>query len=343
MKYATILLILATQTCFAQKSNSALLSEGLQKLCDQIAENGKYECSIIAFPDERSAQWDRFIELKKNAASEELVLLTHHHNPVVRCYAFQALAERKDPKTFGVLLQHLNDLEKIEHVCGGMSSIGGTVGDFFLSIVTSKYGYEDAIKLNVSEQKQIDSILLFDPEIKLFAQTGLLWRIVPDPKYYDRLKEIYQRGEGNDLNALVALSKYRRESDKALIIERLERFSKSQIIGLWAVRNFPDTTFFPYLQKIQQLEIAKSGSDYFDDEFIRALYFAVVQYKNQESRELLLNTLNNAKGIAYKWHSKYLWVAVTKYPDPIYKGITDMVDASELNMNELNQWMHSSD
>ena len=197
-------------------ADTASLSETVADLADRIGNHGKYECSLIGFSDERSTQWDRFIELKKNATSEELVLLTHYDHPVVRCYSFQALAERRDPKTFTVLLQHLKDLETIEELCGGIGSIGGTVGDFFLSIVTTKYGPEEVIKLNASEQNQIDSILLFDPEIKLFAQTLLLDRIEPDPKYYDRLREIFERNHGNDQNALVALSKYKRESDKPL-------------------------------------------------------------------------------------------------------------------------------
>ena len=127
------------------------------------------------------------------------------------------------------------------------------------------------------------------------------------------------------------------------IIEKLERFSRGQIIGLWAVRNFPDAIFFSHTSKkysskkspsLTLITLMMNLSDH--------SIFAVVQYKNQESRKLLLNTLENAKGSAYFWHSKYLWLAVTKYPDPIYQGITDMVDASELNMIELNQWLKRS-
>lgn len=339
MKYITIIFILLTQICCGEVSDSTSISSKIEKLVDQIADDGIYKSSAVGYGGARTDQWERFIQLKEEATSKELIFLTNHENSAVKCYAFQALAERKDSRTFEVLLKHLKDNADIETFQGCIMS-SQLVGDFFLEIVTPQYISLEAYKLNIEEKNQIDSLLLFDSGIKLSAKSSLLQNIEPIPEYYNRIKEIYL--QENNPTALIALSKFKRIDDKKLIIEWLDKKdTDDQYYGLRAVRNYPDSSFFPFLKKIQQQEIAKPTG--FNYSLIRMLYLTTVQYKNQESKELIENTLNNAKKSTLKYHSEFIWLALTKYPDPIYEGLKDEIKISDWKKDEFDYWMNKPD
>ncbi|TGD59784.1 hypothetical protein [Flavobacterium humi] len=51
-----------------------------------------------------------FKELLAVATDEDLVGLTDHKDPTIRCYAFRGLAERDYPKVKEIFMDHMNDL-----------------------------------------------------------------------------------------------------------------------------------------------------------------------------------------------------------------------------------------
>lgn len=51
------------------------------------------------------------------------------------------------------------------------------------------------------------------------------------------------------------------------------------------------------------------------------LLYAIVQYKNKASRELLKFALSEAKDMKYIYHSDYLSQALREYLAPIYEGM----------------------
>lgn len=335
MKIAvTILILLTSQFSYSQK-----ISKKIQKVVDKIAEDNMYKSSAVGYAGERTKQWDRFEELKKRATDEELIILTNHKSPAVKCYSFQALAERKSPKTFEILLNHLKDTDVIETFQGCIVSVQ-LVGDFFLNVVTPNYISISAYKLNEVQKNTVDSILIFDDKVKLVAKSYLLERISPKDVFYTRIKQIYE--EENNKSAIIAISKYRKDEDKELIAKWLmKEKTNDQYYGLRAVRNFPDSYFFPYLEKIQQQEIKKPTG--FNYPLIRMLYLSTVQYKNKESRELIENTLKNAEKSTLKYHSEYIWLALTKYPDSIYSGIVETIEISDFKKSEFEYWMNEVD
>ena len=335
MKIAiTIIFFLISQFSYSQE-----ISKRIQKIVDKIEEDNMYMSSAVGYGGERPKQWDRFEELKKKATDEELIILTNHKSPAVKCYSFQALAERKNPKTFEILLNHLKDTEMVETFQGCIVS-GQSVGDFFLDVVKPNYISLSAYKLNEIQKNTVDSILLFDEEVKLVAKSYLLESINPKEIYYDRIKEIYERE--NNKSALIAISKFQKQEDKGMIAKWLSKEkTNDQYYGLRAVRNFPDSYFFPFIKKIQQQEIIKPTG--FNYPLIRMLYLTTVQYKDKKSRELIENTLNNAKKSTLKYHSEYIWLALTKYPDPIYSGIVDTIEISDFKKSEFEYWMKETD
>ena len=324
-KFITFILIITSQISFAQQTN---LRQALNTIVTPMADDNMYKSASIGYGAAKTKQWKRFVELKKIATDEELILLTDNDSPAVRCYAFQALIERENPATFDILLKHLTDNETIQSFQGMIVKKQQT-GDFFLDL----YGVQP------DEQVKVDSILFFNPDVKLAAKSDLLQRIKPKEEYYTRLQEIAIK-EKNP-SALMALAKFQKKKDVSLIISWLEGSPSDQYHGLRAVRYFANTAFFPYLKKIQQAQVKEQLIP--NHNLIRALYFAVVQYKTPQGRQLIENSLHHTKGSTHKLHAKYIWLALSKYPSATYAGLKKEIKLSDFEKNTLKHWLEGED
>jgi hypothetical protein len=253
--------------------------------------------------------------LRSKATDKELLALTTDTNAVVRCYAFQALAARNKTALFPIVVQHLSDTATVYTLYG---CLGGSqkVGDFFVETITAIRANDKFYQMNEGQKATIDSILLFEGSNKLEARDQLLYKIEPVKKNYTRIRQIAT--EEKNKMAIVALSKYRKQQDKPLI-EQLLNDQNSQTYGFAAVRNFPDASFFPVLQQVLRDEVTKNNSG--GDKRMQLLYQAIVQYKDQSSRQLLKSILSEAKGMQSIYHSDYLHQALKMYPAPIYNGL----------------------
>jgi len=310
------------------------LNPKVEKLVGAIAEGNMFMSSAVGYGGQKPQQWDNYLQLKRKASEVELIALTDHENPAVRCYAFLALTENNSAKVFDILIKHLKDSDYISTMIGCIMS-QEYVGDFFLDLVINGFT-EKTVILDEAQAAQIDSILLFDPAVKLAARTTLLENLEPKERYYQRIKEIYtEDGEGP---ALVCLAKYQRATDKNLISKQLLKADRDeQFFGLKAVRYFPHSAFFPLLQKIHQAEIAKTtGFNYYQ---LRMLYSAVVQYQTQESKNLLEQTLKNTTAATKQYHSEFIWLALTKYPAPVFEGMIDKIEISDFAKNKFTYWL----
>ena len=146
----------------------------------------------------------------------------------------------------------------------------------------------------------------------------------------------------HDRFALIALAKFQRPQDKHLIRRALvSNNSDLQEAGLRAVRYFPDPEFFPLLRQIHEREIREEK--WTINSLIRELYTATVQYKSEESRELIESTLGEAKGSTLKSHSQAIWLALTNYPDVRYEGLIGQLGLSKAEKTEVRIWVNVAD
>lgn len=107
----------------------------------------------------KDKQRKRFDKLKVEATDEELLALTDDPSPVLRCYAFLALADKHHPDVFAVLLRHLADKEEIEVQSGCLSRMM-TVGELFLAIAKGRFSEEKhPYKLTADQKKKVDMSL----------------------------------------------------------------------------------------------------------------------------------------------------------------------------------------
>ncbi|MGH7599549.1 MAG: hypothetical protein ACREOI_24605 [bacterium] len=159
-----------------------------------------------------SPQFTRFAELQRKATLDELVLLTDHSSPVIRCHAIEAVIDSATEAFLPRMLVHLSDTAMV------------TVQAFdFIRYMT----VGDYLRVEV-----LPSCLL---------------HILPNEKSYELIRNLVVREEVPA--AIVALARFGRQTDEGLIIARVED-EATRYYGLMAMREFPAASFFPVLRRI---------------------------------------------------------------------------------------------
>lgn len=302
----------------------------LKRIVDSIAKGNSVESSHIGEAGSPSEQYAKYEQLKSIATIKQLTMLTDHQNSAVRCYAFQALATNKADNVFNVLLNHLNDTSSVYTLSG---CVGGNsfTGDYFIDVVTPNYIDTQLYKLSPNERQTLDSILLYDKSIKLSAKSGLLEKLKPTPENYDRIKELVtiERNE----SALRVLGKYRKQSDKELIASFFKD-EKSQLSALYAVREFPDDYFYPYVKNVFEQEWKQKLYDYGK---WRICYQALAKFPKPETLELFDRTTKSKDEFRHETLCSFLLIAITKYPNKLYVPIRAKIRLQDFMMEEVKE------
>lgn len=290
------------------------LSDSTRWVVQKMAKYNLITGSHISYGAIPSEQWKNFEYLKKQASSEELMLLMEYPNSAVKGYTFLCLLERKELDIYPILKKHYYDTNVVV-MQEGCIIYRDRIGSFFVeSSISSK-------RIKENEVDSIKKVALYDKKYQSRFKNELLIEIEPNETDYERIREIAVL-ERNPI-AVIALSKYKKQQDKELI-KSLMNNEKTKYFGFRCVIHFPDADFFPFLESYHDQEIRKkTGFDYTTD---RVLYKAIVQYKNQESLDVLNKTLTNSTNSASEYHKKYIWIALKKFPNPIYDEIFKNLD-----------------
>ncbi len=313
---------------YGQESQSIRLE--INQVVDSIASENIYKSARVGYSDVKTSQWERFLNLKEKAKNNELRQLTNHINPVVRCYSFQALAERQDSMTFQILLNHLKDNEYVLKFKGCMVS-GSTVGDFFVDTVTPDYVSLSAYKLTESEQKTLDSLLIFDPKITLSAKSRLMKDLQPKPQYLESIRQIVK--EENIPQAVIALARFQEESDVELIKEFFQR-KKTESYAIYAACEFPHKAFYPELVNIFNREWEEK---YYDYAKWRILYQSLAKYDNEQTLDFFEQTVNEKNNFRRKTLVRYLLIAITKYPSENFEGLKSKIALEDYDIDAIQE------
>lgn len=293
-------------------------SSPISEIVKDIAKTNVLMGSAVGIAGNRSEQWDRYEVLRSKATDDELLSLTNDTNTVVRCYAFQALAEKNYVDVSPVVIRHLSDTATVHTLFG---CLGGSekVGDFMLRKVYSKCGNDYNYHLSLAHRATVDSLLLYGSDNRLDTRDMVISRIDPLKRYYVRIRQLAITEKNKA--AVVALSKYKKQQDIPLIKE-LFNDPNSQELGFAAVTNFPDRSFYPFLERALKDEIKNNKGN---EMFIQRIYHAIIQYKDEQSKELLRSVLSDANEMQYKYHSNCLSQILRECPTAIYEGLVDSV------------------
>jgi hypothetical protein len=325
-----VLIILLGFDSFGQQSEA--VRPEIQKLATDIAKDNVLKSEGVGFAGVRTEQWDRHEKLIKDATNSELLALTDNSNAVVRCYAFQALATRKEVDIFPVLLKHLSDTSNIQTFFGCIRS-SQTAGDYFLEVVTPQYIDPEAYRLTPRQRTSIDSILLFDNSIKISAKYALLSNLKPNSNYYLRIREIAVTE--NHPDAILALARFQNKNDIG-IIKTLFANESTEYHAAYSAREFPDSLFYSHLIKIFEKEW---NEKYFDYPKWRILYQGLAKYPTPQTYELFERTTKTKDEFRYQTLGKYLTIAITKYPNKIFEPLKEKISLDEFHSNEVKNEM----
>lgn len=117
--------LVVAQNTFDEKK----ISNATKRIVNKIVKGGAVMSEAIGYEGTRPKQYDNFEALQKNATIQELIVLTDHQSPTVKCYAFWALSHRQNIDLFPIVLGHIKDTAEVSTLFGCIGS-AEQVGDF---------------------------------------------------------------------------------------------------------------------------------------------------------------------------------------------------------------------
>ncbi|MCF2874408.1 MULTISPECIES: hypothetical protein [unclassified Tenacibaculum] len=312
--------------------NKNKLSLKTQTIVSRLIDYGIVTGPFVGELGVKTKQWDNFIELKKSVTEQELMVLMEHPNSVVKCYSFDILISKKNKYCYNILKSRLKDSTSVTTSFGCLMN-DTQVNDYLInSFLNNVFLRSDTLK---KEKRELDSLVIFTPNLILNYKNRLLKKIEPNKNFYSRIKKLALSG---NYEAIVALSKFNKKEDISIIDKLLgSNNTEVQRFGLMSVKSFTDKAFFKKVVTIHEQELKKKNAD--DYFVVRLLYEAIVSYKNIESRDLLEKSIQKTEGFQREFHFKYIWKALRSNPDKAYKGIIKKLNFSEYELKNLEyEW-----
>jgi len=192
----------------------------VERVADSLS-TGRFESenlNMMGREPVHSEQFRRFVYLADSATTEELYALTRHESPVVRSYAFDALAYRHPPR-FLVLV------DKQQTDTAGFASQFFDMGSY---TTVAKHLIQSAVPI-------------------------YLRNYVPDSSDYSVLRDMAVTKRVP--NALIALAQFKSLQDTGLIISYLDD-RRSIVYGLQAISRFPSASFFFRVTRVCKDQLA---------------------------------------------------------------------------------------
>lgn len=267
--------------------------------------------------------------LSKKATKEELIKLMNFEKPLLRVIAYREIVDRGEYEYFDLLLNHLNDRDKVTWWYYEDAAGHFMVSDLMIMKAQTKNGLS-----SIQKKVLIEKVLLEHPYLETSKQ--MIQNIDPDEKYYKLIRE--RANTVNDkckeqLGACFALSKFKRKEDVNLLYGLFSKNLNDDSCGNFifkSIERFPDEKFFPLLSSYFEKHVKGQLSSKYNitDEI---LYFAraVAAYKNKKALEILEyieqnNTYIN-KGFWPPSNKKYVLGALFFHYDKMYDTLINRI------------------
>lgn len=269
-------------------NNEIKLSDDIKEILAKLSKDNTVYSSHIGLGGEESPTQKTLEKLSKKDTLL-LLQLTRYSNPVIRCYTFRALINKRYKNILPLVIEHIPDTATVKCMYADVIFMQ-KVGDFFIDNV--KYEYTNAVDYAMSNEVYLDSIqkYLLDSVVifnnnKLEYLKNILYTNSFNENYYERIKYL----ASENIYANVALSKYKSESDPEIILKNFENmkfeYIHSKSTGSYynclfeAVSINPDTV---YWSKVKE-RIINSKIDRGDRNLVKAL----CKYQTEEAEKLI--------------------------------------------------------
>lgn len=330
MKVITLILILflPLHFCFSQS-----ISKPTRKIVNQLKKSNEVQCSNIGFGRTSSEHYKTYEKLSDVAKIDEMVKLTSHSNKVIRSYAFLFLSGIKDFDLFPIIIRHLTDNKSVITFCGCIKD-KIKVGDYFIKVANNKNRNYNVSSMTEEQKIILDSSLIFKKNIKLFSKQILLSRVNPKESYHKRIREL---AKNKNESACIALSKFK-DSNDILIIKKFFRKKKTEYSAIYAAKEFPDSTFYPFLEKIFNRDIK---DERYGRRKWKILCQALARYPSEQTYNFFNQITNTKDDFRYQTLCTFLTIAITKYPNKIYSPLKDKIELDKYHLEEVKRELNN--
>lgn len=269
-----ICFIILVTSCKTEKTKPEI-----EQLVQQIEKCDKLKSEHDGMDEHTSDQYKNYIKLREKATIKELLSLLRHKNSIVKGYASMALADRKYPKLYEIIIPFLESGEKVETQSADMVYDQELAEILYFRVFNknniNKLSIKDSLFFNLQSQK-LDSVIICSKKSKGLLLEVALENCNVNPNLYTRIKELSLQ---KNKYAITALAKYKKQEDIPLLMGLGEK-------SLLAISYFPDKAFWNFLLKYKE---STRSLDYFK---------AIASYKNRNAEKLLSNIYSTCDSIA---------------------------------------------
>ena len=214
-----ITLLLCTNIALAQEKTELQLAIDSVEMIPRISLSANNGWGKVP------KSWELQERLKALATDDDLARITlESKSPEARVFAYITLVEKKSDKCFDLLKKMIID-----------DSIFGLHNyDVLYNDRVNNYVIRKTIKADILDSTQIayiDSFVIFSPEMPECAyQYTALEKVAPQPKYYDRICQLFKEGHWG---ALKFIAMYKKEKDAKRILKILNEYKTKTYAEEW--------------------------------------------------------------------------------------------------------------
>lgn len=267
---------------------------------------------------QRESQIRNFRDLTDKATVNELLKLTDHESPTVRCYAFWGLLEQHYAKSFDLLMTKLEDDQNVG-VLNDDDLVEYKVGDFYILLMSEGQISSYLKKMTKEEESKLNAFLLNAENNNLETRRKLILELEPNQTNYSKIRTLAKNTK--DPNTLALLAQYQKEEDLPLINGLF--FKTNKYAALKAARAWPHEEFLPKIKKIYKEMLEQKKGLY--ESNVMMVYQALAQYPSDETATLMEKAFKVKKNIIRNKHLQFLWLALHKYPNEAFTNLFNSI------------------
>lgn len=309
------------EPAYGQNPETIELPENIEMRVDTILnlisqDSVVYLTEGVGFGGEPTTQYMLANHLKDIVSPKRLQKIAlSHPSAVVRAAVFNALI-RKDPHAATeVAIQGIEDMTIV------VTMSGCCVTDDTLSILRVNQILINSDYYHVSEAdlEQLCEVVLFSKDVERLDAYGDLYEVLtPKAEYYERLNQLFDKESYTA--PLLALVKYGKKEDKALVLELLKSADNRHVQNdaLRAVRMQPDRCYEPYLRAM--------GSRYLKGKanFSRFFYAALMTIEEPWVEQMIDSSISGIRNEHKQMNNQWeLYSAYQEHPVPFFKKVYD--------------------
>ena len=286
-------------------------AQSVTELTEQLATAAAYEGEWVG--ERRSDTYDLYLKLAAAASANQLVTLSSHDAPVVRCYAVRGLVEGGHVSQLpGIVANHLDDLDALR-VRNRDDAYETSAGDLIFELARPRLGARELMQLAERMVRE---------DCQLTARDWALHNLRFGRDMHEVIRKLAVAG---DRAATVALARYRNADDVEVLVDQLRQPRSFDQGSLFLAAEISrDRRLMPELEKLEAAALRRLASD--DPGSLRLWLRAITAQRSGQALDFLTHLLLSQptpdpdKLEAFRG---MMLEAVEEHPDPLFAELAE--------------------